>query len=505
MKTKGIVTAGHPQTAWAGTQILEAGGNAFDAAIATLLAACVNEFCMSSLAGGTFFNVFTAKGESYIFDAFCQTPSQKRPVDEVQFYPHTIDFGGTTEEFQIGMGSIAVPGTLAGIFSLHEKLGTIPLKVLIEPALEIARTGSLVDDFQRFDYAVLESMLRVHPDSKALFIKPDNSLVEEGDQVKMPMFADFLEALGREGKDLFYKGEVARKLTSDSLELGGFLSYQDLENYKTIIRKPLSFKHRNNTVLTNGLPSIGGPILALAMSKLKDKRYDYSPDDKQHVQQLFSIFEWLEQIDRTPQGLSQLLAKQGINSPSWQTGNSSKWGSTTHFNIMDEQGNAVAVTTSNGEGSGYMLEGTGVMMNNMLGEAALLPNGFHSWEKATRLSSMMAPSLVLNEEGLVKMVLGTGGAGRIPTAIMQVLHYVLDYGFDIEKAVDGARSHLQHGTFDLEPGFFEDLSTIVKAVKYSQWDKNSMYFGGVHTIHRLSNGELVGVGDKRRSGVVRKV
>jgi len=499
-KTKGIITAGHSQTAWAGIQILNEGGNAFDAAIATTLAACINEFCMCSLGGGTFFNLFTQNGKSVLIDAFCQTPKQKRSLEQIDFYPHTIDFGGTQEDFQIGMGSIATPGTLAGIYALHEQFATLPFKVLIEPALEIARKGSIVDDFQAFDYGVLESMLRVHPESKALFVKEDDCLVKEGDVVGMPVFADFLECLRFEGKDLFYKGETARKIAADSQEKGGFISYEDLESYQPVFRNPLQFKYRGHTILTNDLPSIGGALIALGLDQLQHVRNFQQHTDPNHTNRLFEVFSYLETVDRTVEGLSKLLAQKSYIQSSFNRSGARKWGSTTHFNIMDEHGNAISVTTSNGEGSGYMIEGTNVMLNNMLGEAALLPGGFHSWEPDTRLSSMMSPTLILDDQDMVRYALGTGGAGRIPTMVLQVISYLLDYKMPVQDAIAAPRCHVEHGSFDLEPELWSEGPFNIE--KVSQWPKKHMYYGGVHTIERLAHDQFAGVGDSRRSGVV---
>ncbi len=499
-KTKGIITAGHAQTAWAGIQILDEGGNAFDAAISMSFAACINEFCMSSLGGGTFFNLFTQEGKTVIIDAFCQTPKQKRPLDQIEFYPHTIDFGNTQEDFQIGMGAIAAPGTLAGIYALYEQFATLPFKELIEPALQIARKGSLVDDFQEFDYSVLESMLRVHPESRALFTKEDGSLVKEGDVVGMPVFADFLECLRFEGKDLFYKGEIAQKIAKDSQEKGGFISYKDLASYQAIVRNPLSFNYRGHTVLTNDLPSIGGPLIALGLNKLQADRSFNKHTDPAHTNRMFEVFQYLEGVDRTVDGLNLLLAKESNIKSNFKEAGGKKWGSTTHFNVMDEHGNAISVTTSNGEGSGYMIEGTNVMLNNMLGEAALLPGGFHSWAPDQRLSSMMSPTLILDNQDTIRYALGTGGAGRIPTMVLQVISYLLDYGMTAEQAVGAPRCHLEHGSFDLEPELWVEGS--FDAEKVSQWAEQHMYFGGVHTVERLPDGRFEGVGDARRSGVV---
>jgi len=178
-----------------------------------------------------------------------------------------------------------------------------------------------------------------------------------------------------------------------------------------------------------------------------------------------------------------------------------KWGSTSHFNIIDEHGNAISSTFSNGEGCGFMIPETAIMMNNMLGEAALLPNGFHSWEPNQRLSSMMAPTLVTDVNGQVEIAIGTGGASRIPAAIVQVLHNLIDLGLNVEEAVHHPRIHCQDGVLNIEAGwsgqYWEEDESLKEVV---QWDEPSMFFGGVHTIVRSSNGELQGVGDGRREG-----
>ncbi len=504
-RTKGVVAAGHPQTAWAAIQILEQGGNAFDAAVAALLSTCVNEFCMSSLAGGFFANVLKADGTSLLFDAFCQTPIHKRPIEEVDFYPFTLDFGGTLEDFHIGMGSIGTPGTVAGLFAMHKHLCSLPFEELIQPALEIARKGTIVDSFQEFDYNVLQPMLKVHPESRKLFFREEGSrIVRDGEKIQFPLFADFLEILAKEGEDLFYKGEFAQKVAKDSKEKGGFLTLEDFEQYKAHITKPLGFTYRNHRILTNPLPSIGGSMIAVAMHYLENYKPSivYSNRDKEHVERLLHVFSKMAATNhRTPEGLAGLLQDNGIISKQVDSkGFTQKRGNTTHFNIMDERGNAVSITSSNGEGAGYLAEGTQVMFNNMLGEAALLPNGFHSWTPNTRLSSMMSPTMVLNDQGKIDLVLGTGGAGRIPFAIMQVIHYFIDHKLPIEQAVHAPRVHLQEGIFNLEPGLM--TKGLEKLCTYKEWENKAMYYGGVNSIAQLEKGNLDAVGDFRRNGVV---
>ncbi len=496
-KTKGIIAAGHPQTASAATRIFEEGGNAFDAAVAALFTTFVTESCMSSVGGGGFANLVTANGDQQIIDFFCQTPKHKRLPNDIEFYPITIDLGDTKEDFHIGNGSSAVPGAIAGIYALHEQLCTLPLKILVEPAIEAAKTGAYIDDFQAFDFQILKSILEINELAQPIWFK-DGQLLQEGDHLYMPQFADFLEHLILEGQALFYKGEIARKVSEVHQQSGGQLTRQDFEAYQVYHKSPITVPYGQKTILCNPAPSIGGALMALSMQQLDGKFTNYHYQDSQHVQTLYDIYTYCNQLHSNPALLQSALKQNGWPTTDIQAG---KWGGTTHFSIADEQGNAIAITSSNGEGCGYLIPGTDIMMNNMLGEAALLPNGFHSWQADTRLASMMSPTIVLDEDHEVAIVTGSGGAGRIPGVILQVLHYLLDHGLSLREAVHAPRLHLEHKVFNLEPGFANQLDGINIKEDINRWKKPTLFFGGVHTVQRTQN-SYQAVGDTRRSGVV---
>jgi len=477
--SNGTIAAGHNKTTEAAALILKEGGNAFDAAIAAFFASFITEPCMSSAGGGAFANILTAKGESIFLDFFCQTPKQKRPISDIDFEPMVVNFGETTETFHVGMGAIAVPGVIAGIYHIHEYFATMPMQVLLEPALEIARNGVLINDFQFFDIRVLESIMTKEEECRKIFY-PDGKPIAVGKTLRMPAMADYLEYLVKEGKREFYEGEFAKQLVKDSKEKGGFLTLEDMLDYKVNSSKPLSFSYRDKTILTNPLPSIGGTLLGLVMRKLEKTYKGYQPFSPEHVQNLQQIVDEVFRIERTVTNLNK------------------KWGSTSHFNIVDKEGNAINITMSNGEGCGYMLPGTNIMLNNMLGEASLLPNGFHSWTPNTRLSSMMSPTLVTNSEGAFEIAIGTGGASRIPAAIAQVLHYLIDFKMDVNEAVHAARLHNEHLELNLEPDF------VGKHLPQNQlnvvnWEEPAMFFGGVHTIQKKGN-MMYAAGDTRREG-----
>ncbi len=482
----GIIAAGHEATAEAAAIILKDGGNAFDAAIAAFFASFITEPCMSSAGGGAFANILTANGQSVILDFFCQTPRYKRPISEVEFTPMVVNFGETTETFHIGMGAIATPGMIAGIYHIHRHFATRPLSVLLEPALDIARNGVAMNDFQFFDIRVLEPIMTKEAECRNIFY-PDGKPLPVGQMLKMPQLADYLEFLVKEGEREFYEGETAQKLTASCRERGGFLTLDDLKNYKVIERSPLVIPYRGKTILTNPFPSVGGTLLGFILRELETsfaaKPYElYSKGQVQNLQKIIGdVFE----IDRD---LDQMAKK---------------WGSTSHFNIVDKWGNAINTTMSNGEGAGYMIPDTNIMMNNMLGEASLLPNGFHSWEADVRLSSMMSPTMVADAQGQFETAIGTGGGSRIPAAIAQVLHYLIDFDLPLEEAVHAARLHHEHQELNLEPNFVgKHLAS--DNLKVVEWKESAMFFGGVHTILKKEK-QYTAVGDTRREGFAMEV
>ena len=192
--------------------------------------------------------------------------------------------------------------------------------------------------------------------------------------------------------------------------------------------------------------------------------------------------------------LSSIIPEGGVN----------KWGSTTHVSVIDSEGNAASVTTSNGEGSSYVIPGTGIMMNNMLGEEDLNPHGFHQWRPDQRISSMMAPTIVL-KDNRPEIVLGSGGSNRIRTAILQVISSILDFQMPVAAAVNAPRVHWERGVFHLEPGFSRIEIDGMESVPGDQqvwWQTHNMFFGGVHTVVAQPNGEITGEGDPRRGGAV---
>ncbi|MDX1939024.1 MAG: gamma-glutamyltransferase [Saprospiraceae bacterium] len=482
------IAAGHQLTVQAAQDVLQAGGNAVDAAIAAMMMTWVAEPCMSSAGGGAFAMVAINGQSVKLFDFFCQTPRYKRSLEQIEFLPVTIDFGDTQEVFHIGKGSTAVPGAVAGIFELHRHYGSMPMLELAQPAITAAKDGVIVNDFQHFDFDLVSPILKWSERGKAIFF-PEGKIAPKGEKIYLPNLADFLEALTREGQALFYKGEIAQKIVQDHQTNGGFLRLEDFENYEVNIRKPLSFTYHDKIIYTNPAPSIGGSIIALTLAEFEQTRTTAYHLSKEYIQCLHHIFEKIDALGKSLTVLHRAVQE-------WQH---KTWGSTTHFNVADRHGNAVSLSTTIGEGCGYFIENADTMLNNMLGEAVLMPNGFHSWQENTRLSSMMSPTIVLDKNYRPEIVMGTGGASRIAFAISQVLHLLIDHHLTVEAAVNAPRVHLEHDVLHVEAGFDDVPNAAQFYQTLKSWQQSSLFFGGVHALKREKD-HWTAAGDRRRDG-----
>ncbi len=509
----GIVAAGDRRTAAAGQQILEAGGNAFDAAIAAALTACVVEPTLTSLGGGGFLLAHSADGRSQLFDFFTQTPQQCRPVAELDFYPVAIDFGDAQQLFHMGLGTVAVPGLVAGLWEVHAQLGHLPLGEIAQPAIASARYGEPLSRFQDYCFQqLLTPILLATPESRRVFA-PQGQLPQGGEVLALPDLAASLEALVAGGAREFYQGAIAEQLVADCQAAGGHLTRADLRDYRVQVRAPLAMQYRGRQMLTNPPPSSGGALIAFALELLSTVDLAALPWGSAAHRELLAQVMALTNTARAagydasiyqPDCAPQFLA--ALNLTPYQTqlrGCLNKWGSTTQISVLDAAGNAASLTTSNGEGSGYAIPGTGIMANNMLGEADLNPLGFHQWPCQQRLSSMMSPTLIL-QDGRAELVLGSGGSNRIRTAIVQVLSNLLDYQHSLAEAVDRPRVHWEAGAFSLEPPHPGELALerLPPGTTIQHWQQVNMFFGGVHAVGRNLAGEFQGAGDCRRGGAV---
>lgn len=509
----GVIAAGHPQTAEAGIEMLRLGGNAFDAAIAAVLASFVTESTLTSAGGAGFLLAYTADHHSILFDFFSQTPQHKRPIPALDFYPIEANFGDTTQEFQIGLGSMAVPGCLQGLLHVHHRLGQLPLKVVAEPAIHWAKTGVVLDEFRAYCIQLLRPILLATVGARQIYA-PQGQLLQAGDTLAIPDFAATLSYLVEAGVDEFYRGAIAQQIVQDCQTQGGHLTLDDLQQYRVIERRPLAVSYRDHQLLTNPPPSSGGALIAFALKLLAQFEVSHlTAGSLEHLRALSQAMRLTNEARRDGYDArlyetdvaERFLAEDHVMAYAQQlAGSTNKWGSTTHVSVIDQWGNAASVTTSNGEGSSYVIPGTGIMINNMLGEEDLNPTGFHQWQANQRISSMMAPTILL-KDGQPKAVLGSGGSNRIRTAILQVISNIVDFQQPIEAAVHQPRIHWERNLFHLEPDLpiAGDLNSILSPEEQAiYWQQQNMFFGGVHAVMRQSDGTLMGVGDARRGGAI---
>lgn len=485
----GAVAAGHQATLTAAVQALEMGGNAFDAAVAALACSFVAEPCMSSPAGG-FYASFRHGEEHGVLDAFCYAP-EKQLHPKAEFFPIDVHFGAVTEQFHIGSASAAVPGAVAGLFALHERFCSLDLKDLFKHAISSARNGLVVDAFQAQDFELLEPILRHDFEQARSFFFKDR-LIEQGEWMVQENLARFLEELCAEGRDYFYQSKHSADALKQLRAEGGLISSEDLASFEVKWRKPVELKINNWTLVLNGSPSSGASGVGLNLAQwLSDPGISraqalFRSERLMHDQVVDDIAARSRDMLEGPVDFGSSLLK----SP----------GGTTHFSIIDAEENAVSLTSSNGQGSGRWIADRGVQWNNMLGEGALFPGGLGKWSSHEWVSSRMSPCLAFNDEGDC-LALGTGGAGRIPGALSQVLRNLFFKDMDLSEAVQAPRMHWNGESWQLEPHLssIPRLPVINSIIPQNHWPHQDMYFGGVHAC-LLKNGQYSAVGDARRLG-----
>lgn len=417
------------------------------------------------------------------------------------------------QEFHVGLGSMAVPGNLKGVFEVHKKLGRLPFTVVAEPAIHYANSEIELSNFQSFCFQLLKPVL-VSSQAGQQVYAPGGELLQTGESVVMKDFAATLAHLAATGPGEFYEGEIAQQLVKDCQDYGGYLTLEDLKNYRVIEREPLVINYRENTFLTNPPPSSGGTLIAFALELLsKVDLASIGFGTSGHLQILAEVMRLTNEarkdgydanIYQKDVAKTFLAAEHLAQYEQELTQTLNKWGSTTHISVIDTEGNAASVTTTNGEGSSYIIPGTGIMVNNILGEEDLNPQGFHQWQPNRRISSMMAPTIVL-KDNKPEIVLGSGGSNRIRTAILQVISNIVDFKMPVDAAVNSPRIHWEKNIFSVEPGF--DEQAIRNAIlpcdhELVLWKQKNMFFGGVHAVQESSMGLIEGAGDQRRDGAV---
>ncbi len=508
MTCAGAVAAGHPVTASAAEEVLRAGGNAFDAAAAGFFAACVAEPVLASLGGGGFLLAGFPGRKYQLFDFFVQTPRRARSDND--FYPVQVDFGSAQQEFHVGMGACATPGCVAGILEVHKLLGRMPLVDLVMPACNAARAGIPVNPLQAYIFQLVKGIYACDsvPDQLS-FAGAAGPVPVAGETIRSPDLADVMETLAIEGRDLFYRGEIAKRIVELCDARGGHLTADDLKGYAVEIRKPLRVAFHDLEVITNPAPSNGGLLIAFGLQLLAPWEDVSEFGSYRHLVLLTEVMrqtsdarlKYVTRARDTDQ--SSLLDTALLQEYRERVARRARAVSgTTHLSILDGQGNVAALTVSNGEGNGYVIPGTSIMLNNMLGEEDLNPTGFHNWAPDQRLCSMMAPTVARFADGAT-VATGSGGSNRIRTALLQVLLNLGHFRCDLEFAVHAPRVHIEDTVLNLEAGLDDGAVTrlLAEYPDHRVFDDLNLFFGGAHSVMRSPDGVFQGVGDPRRGGV----
>jgi gamma-glutamyltranspeptidase/glutathione hydrolase len=476
------VASGHPSTTAAAVEVLEAGGNAFDACVAAGFAASVAEPTLTGLGGGGFLLARTVEGEEVVFDFFVDTPGRGRTgaVADLDFEEEIVRFPGADQGFHVGRASVAVPGCLPGWLHVHRRLGRLPLHDVTAPAARLASEGTVLNEQQAAIIALLEPILTRTPEAAAL-MAPGGHLLGLGDRYANPELAAFLEQLDEGG---FADPDLAAAVARDMDAHGGLLTAEDLTDYAVVERPPLVVSWGGHRLLTNPPPAFGGELVALGLLLLEERAdWPAAPGSVEHAVALAEAMVATDEHRARGQVAGELARRRAT-------------GGTTHVSVRDAEGNVATMTSSNGEGSGWVLPGTGVIANNMMGEDDLHPAGFHASPAGERVASMMAPSIVVDADGQVRLVLGSGGSKRIRTALLQVLAAVVDQGRDLEDAVTAPRLHWDGEVVHVEPGWADDAVAALEARwPVARWTVRDLYFGGVHAV-----APAAAAGDPRRGG-----
>jgi len=423
-----------------------------------------------------------------LLDFFVEAPGREagpRPASEL--VPVEVSFGDAVQIFHVGAASVGTYGFPAGVCEAARRFGTIPLAELVAPAARLAREGVPLSPEQAYIVEILGPTVLSTPESAALFA-PEGRLLGAGDRFRQPELADALERLAREGAAPFYTGDLGAAVADWLQARGGMVSGEDLAAYEVITREPLRVAYRGREVLTNPPPSPGGLLLAAALAEL-DRAQSPPP-----VTALADVMEFAQNA-RTVEFL------HGLSTPGFARrflGRASRLGSTTHVSALDADGGACSVTCSNGSASGVIVPGTGIHLNNMLGESDLNPEGFHRHPVGRRMPSMMSPTVLLRD-GRPELAVGSAGSNRIRSAILQTIVRCVDEGMPASEAVRAPRLHYEDGIVFAEPGV--DIAALRSAGRtVREFRAPNLFFGGAQAAERGTDGGFSGGGDPRRGG-----
>lgn len=522
-----MVVSAKEEASQIGLAILKKGGNAFDAMIATELALAVAYPNAGNIGGGGFMVYRLGSGERGALDYREKAPAKAHR----DMY---LDKNGKViaDKSTLGALAVGVPGTIAGIFEVYEKFGSLPIGELIQPAIDLARKGVLITELQANSYMNKNVELIKQANN---YVTPFENGWKAGERFKYEELAQTLERIRDNGSYEFYNGETAKRIVSYVQELGGILSLDDLRNYRAQWRKPITFTYKDYTISSMPLPSSGGICLAQILKSVEPYNIGQYPHNGEQYIQLLVEAERRAYADRayymgdadfvkvpTQQLLSPDYLKERMSSFSWDKASKSteiahgkivgyESDETTHYSIVDRFGNAVAVTTTlnTNYGSKVYVKGGGFFLNNQMDDFSIKPGepntyGLVGSEKNAiapnkRMLSSMTPTII-EKDGKLFMVIGTPGGSTIITSVLQCFLNVAEYGMTMQQSVSKPRFHHQWLPDDVmyEPkGFAPEVIAHLKAKGYKPREENFVIIGKVDAILVQPDGTLEGGADPR--------
>lgn len=473
----------------AGEQVARAGGNAIDAALAAALVTMVNEVGIVSLSSGGFITVQPPDGSApQTVDGWMTMPGQAQALGGGTWDIDTEYGGGVT--ITIGPGSVATHGSIAAFEEAHRRWGKIPWREIVSPAIDVARRGFRLSSASRYYLEYVHESIFGWDDESRVAVHDADGGIETG-LIALPELAESLELIAADGASILHTGDLARLISRDVIRRGGILSEADLAAYRPVTRPALLTRMGDWTLGTNPPPSVGGVCVA-AMLRLLDghPHGDWTPDDVDHLirVQRAVLGHRLDVFDHSADLVGEAAAYLDLIDRDHLAVLES--GSTAHISATDSDGAACAVTVSSGYSSGMIARGTGIWLNNCLGEQELNPRGLHGLAPGTRLLSNMAPTVGQHIDGSA-LAIGSPGADRITTAIVQALAGFVNGGLSLQQAIHSPRVHVHSAGHRGE---------VIK----TETDL-TMYYGGVGAALRRGDGHLVAAADPRREGAVRLV
>lgn len=524
--SRAIVAAAHPLAAQAGMEILQTGGNAIDAAVATSFALGVVEPNATGLGGGGFAVIYIAKeNKCYVIDYRETAPANARPdMYELNAMGRPVNDAAAT-----GHKAVAVPGQLRGMEILHKMFGSKTWEELVLPAVKLSESGFKAG--KTLSSIVLDESVRLQkaPSAKwfeRVFFK-DALPVQPGDVVTNPELTESLKKIAKGGADVFYKGEIADAVIREFARNGaGFITKEDLEDYRAVVREPVQSNYRGYTIFTVPPPSSGGLALIELLNILE--QYDVmkmglgSPDflhimieaqklafadrEKYLADPAFSRVPITGLADKRYARERRQLIDMRQAAVSVKPGEPKyESGSTTSFAVVDQEGNMVSITQTINHfmGAGVVPDGTGIMLNDEMDDFAPNPGALNSPEAGKRPLSSMTPVIVI-KDGKPFMAIGSPGATRIISALAEIIVHSIDFKMDLQPAIVAPRFHNGNTVHtDVEariPG--EVLRELeARGHKFNVRRDFDLYFGGAQGIIYAPDGKLHGGGDPRRDGI----